>query len=157
EWMVNQITPIRGNAEIVAYFLVRAADLLKPAGSLGLLTAVALSEGGTRKAGLAVLMHSGFSLTRALSSRTWPAKSALPAFAAVWWSFARVEGDVLRHVDGVAVPRMSANVEAGGRVEGNPAARWANKGKAFVGCYLNGKGVQTPEESARMMQGADIR
>src|SRR5699024_2996748 len=44
EWMVNQITTIRGNADIVAYFLVRAADLLKPAGSLGLLTAVAVSE-----------------------------------------------------------------------------------------------------------------
>lgn len=157
EWMVNQITPIRGNADIVAYFLVRAADLLKPAGSLGLLTAVAVSEGGTRKAGLDVLMHSGFSLTRALRSRTWPAKSAATDFSAVWGTFARVEGDVLRHVDGVTVPRISSKLEPVGRVEGNPMALGANKGKAFVGCYLNGKGFQIPEESARMMQNADIR
>jgi hypothetical protein len=148
EWIIDQITPIRGNADIVAYFLVRAANLLQSDGSLGLLTAVAVSEGGTRKAGLDTLMRSGFTITRAVRSRTWPAKSAATDFSAVWGTFARVDRTVLRHVDGASVPEISSKLEPVGRVKGNAFALKANAGEAFVGCYLNGKGFQVPGEVA---------
>lgn len=151
EWMIDQISGVRSSADIVAYFIVRAAGLLRAGGSLGLLTAVAVSEGGTRKAGLDSLTEAGFTIVRAVRSRVWPAKSAATDFSAVWGTFADIPSAVLRNIDGTDVAKISSKLEPAGRTTGNAKKLDENREQAFVGCNINGKGFEVPRSIAQSM------
>ena len=94
----------------------------------------------------------GFTITRAIQSRSWPVTSANLEYAAVWGSRGPVALDVPRSADGVATLRVSTLLEPAGRVDGAPARLVDNTGVAFQGCIVLGKGfVLEPAEAAAWM------
>ncbi|MFM9550733.1 Eco57I restriction-modification methylase domain-containing protein [Streptomyces caniscabiei] len=150
DWFVNTLASGRkGSADLVAYFFLRAYKLLSRRGGLGLIATNTLAQGDTRNVGLDRLAENGFTITRAIQSKSWPSASANLEYAAVWGSRVEVPGEVPRYADDIEVTRISTLLEAGERVVGNPLRLRENNGIAFIGCYVLGMGfVLEPEEAA---------
>ncbi len=150
DWLVSQLAGgTKGSADLVAYFFLRAASLLNRSGTLGLIATNTVAQGDTREVGLDRMVTAGFTITRSIQSRSWPAKSANLEYAAVWGTVASVANQVQRVCDDLPAARISPLLEPAGRVEGNPARLAENMGIAFQGCIVLGMGfVLDPTEAA---------
>jgi hypothetical protein len=150
DWLVNVVAAgRRGSADLVAYFFLRATSLLQAKGTLGLIATNTVAQGDSREVGLDAMVADGFTITRAIQSRSWPAASANLEYAAVWGTLAPVGPDVIRVADDVAVRRISTLLEATGRAEGHPARLIENAGIAFQGCIVLGMGFVLEADEAR--------
>jgi hypothetical protein avisC_12797 len=129
-----------GNADLVAYFFLRAFSLLNERGTLGIIATNTVAQGSTREVGLDQMVGSGFTITRAIQSRSWPSHGANLEFAAVWGTLDTVSSRTTMICDDESVPRISSLLEPAGRVEGKPERLGENSGVSFVGCYILGKG-----------------
>ena len=58
--------------------------LLNHQGNLGLIATNTVAQGDTREVGLKQMVDKGFTITRAIQSKSWPAASANLEYAAVW-------------------------------------------------------------------------
>jgi hypothetical protein len=147
DWLVNVVAlGRRGNADLVAYFFLRATSLLQAKGTLGLIATNTVAQGDSREVGLDAMVDGGFTITRAIQSRSWPASSANLEYAAVWGTRDAIAPDVPRIADDTEVRRVSTLLEPEGRVEGKPFQLAENKGIVFEGCKLHGMGfILTPE------------
>lgn len=150
DWFVNLLADgVKGSADLVAYFFLRATVLLSNDGTLGLIATNTIAQGDTRQIGLDRIVRSGFQITRAIQSRRWPAKSANLEFAAVWGTRAIVADSAERVSDDVVVAKVSTLLEPMGRVEGHPRRLAENIGIAYQGCIVLGMGfVLDPTEAA---------
>ncbi|HWK25183.1 MAG TPA: type IIL restriction-modification enzyme MmeI [Solirubrobacter sp.] len=117
-------------------------------GTLGLIATNTVAQGDSREVGLDAMVAHGFTITRAIQSRSWPAMSANLEYAAVWGTLGTVDDQVPRVADEIPVRRVSTLLEAQGRTEGNPARLATNAGIAFQGCIVLGMGfVLEPDEA----------
>lgn len=158
EWLVNVIADgTTGNADLVAYFFLRAVALLNTRGTLGLIATNTVAQGDTREVGLDRMVGAGFTITRAIQSRAWPAASANLEYAAVWGTVAPVAEEAPRIVDDVSVRRIATLLEPAGRVDGPPIRLAENVGKAFIGSLINGVGFTMPPSDAQRMIELDSR
>jgi hypothetical protein len=150
EWLVNALAgAVKGSADLVAYFFLRAMSLLTARGDLGLIATNTLAQGDTREVGLDQIDASGFTITRAIQSRSWPVRSANLEYAAVWGTRSPVAPGLPRVVNDVTVKRISTLLEPAGRIDGPPARLVENAGLAFQGCIVLGMGfVLEPNEAA---------
>jgi hypothetical protein len=118
-----------GSADLVAYFFLRAQGLLKERGTVGLIATNTIAQGDTREVGLDRMVESGLTITRAIQSRSWPAKSANLEYAAR--SGAR-SGRSPTTCRGCATtlrsPASRPCLEPEGRVTGNPIRLAENVG-----------------------------
>ncbi|MGV9764917.1 Eco57I restriction-modification methylase domain-containing protein [Micromonospora tulbaghiae] len=149
DWFVHQIADgARGSADLVAYFLLRAVELLRPSGTLGLIATNTIAQGDTREVGLDRIVADGVTITRAVQSAPWPSASANLEYAAVWGSRGPVADAADRVADGIMVSRISTLLEPAGQVDGTPARLAENETIAFIGCVVLGMGfVLEPEEA----------
>ena len=158
DWFVNVLASgRRGSADLVAYFFLRAKSLLNRFGNLGLIATNTVAQGDSREVGLDAMVADGFTITRSIQSRSWPAASANLEFAAVWGTASPVVDDVPRVSDGNPVRRISTLLEPAGRVEGLPVRLEENKGIAFQGCIVLGMGFVITPEQAQEWIAADPR
>lgn len=139
----------KGSADLCAYFFLRAGQLLRPNGGVGLLATNTIAQGDTREVGLDQLVKKGFSIPRAVASRKWPGAANLEV-AHVWlrkggWKGAHVLED--KPVKGIT-PYLSIP----GKITGEPYRLAANEGKSFQGSIVLGLGfVMTPEEAQALI------
>jgi hypothetical protein len=158
DWFVNVLAAgRRGSADLVAYFFLRAASLLHGKGTLGLIATNTVAQGDSREVGLDAMVADGFTITRAIQSRSWPASSANLEYAAVWGTLGTVADAMPRVADDIEVRRISTLLEAQGRVEGNPVRLAENTGIAFQGCIVLGMGFVTDPDEAQEWIAADAR
>ena len=158
DWFVEVLAQgQRGSADLIAYFFLRAHSLLNDHGTLGLVATNTVAQGDTREVGLDQMVDSGFTITRAIQSRSWPSQSANLEFAAVWGTHGTLSPRVMAVCDDTPVPRISTLLEPAGSVKGKPERLNENQGIAFIGCYVLGKGfILDPEEAAEWIA-ADSR
>ncbi len=126
-------------------------------GTLGLIATNTVAQGDSREVGLDTMVAAGFTITRAIQSRPWPAASANLEYAAVWGTLAVVGPDVPRVADDIPVRALSALLEAAGRVDGNPVRLDENAGVAFQGCIVLGMGFVLDIAEAQKWIAADAR
>jgi len=158
DWFVNVLAEgRRGSADLVAYFFLRAFSLLNSRGTVGLIATNTVAQGDTREVGLDRMVDSGFTVTRAIQSRSWPSQSANLEFAAVWGTRGHIADEVLRVCDDAPVARISTLLEPEGRVTGQPERLAENAGIAFQGCIVLGKGFVLEPEEAREWIAEDPR
>ncbi len=158
DWLVNTVAAgRRGSADLVAYFFLRATSLLQANGGLGLVATNTVAQGDSREVGLDAMVDHGFTITRAIQSRSWPAASANLEYAAVWGTLAEVAPDVPRVADDNQVRRISTLLEAAGRAEGIPTRLAENAGIAFQGCIVLGMGFVVDVAEAQEWIAADPR
>jgi type I restriction-modification system DNA methylase subunit len=141
EWFVNVLANgVTGNADLVAYFFLRALSLLRPEGTIGLIATNTIAQGDTREVGLRQMLASGFTITRSIRSAPWPAASANLEYAAVWGTTYQIPESVTHMADGQHVVAISSLLEAEGRTQGEPIMLKENSGVAFIGSNVNGMG-----------------
>ncbi|SFR19951.1 Methyltransferase domain-containing protein [Lentzea waywayandensis] len=158
DWFVyNVASGRRGSADLVAYFFLRATSLLQRNGTVGLIATNTLAQGDTREVGLDAMVANGFTITRAIQSRSWPASSANLEYAATWGTLAPVADTVPRVADDIQVRRISTLLEPAGRTEGNPIRLTENSGIAYIGCYVLGMGFILEVNEAASWIDADPR
>lgn len=149
EWLVNQIAcGTKGNADLVAYFFLRATSLLHTEGTLGLVATNTVAQGDTREVGLDAMAAAGFTITRAIQSRSWPASSANLEYAAVWGTVETVSQNLPRVADDIEVRCISTLLEPAGRVAGLPSRLAENGSVAHIGCLVLGMGFTIRPELA---------
>lgn len=150
----------RGSADLVAYFLLRAHQLLRAGGQTGLIATNTLAQGDTREVGLDQLVADGTTIRRALRSARWPAPGAALEYCAVWTSTVTPGPDAERHLDGRPVPIVGTALEPVGRARPRqqaPAPLPGNARRCFVGSYVLGLGFTMPPEQAAALLAADPR
>ncbi|RDB46379.1 Eco57I restriction-modification methylase domain-containing protein [Tsukamurella tyrosinosolvens] len=150
DWLLFQVAfGATGNADLVSYFFLRAFSLLRSTGVLGLIATNSVAQGDSRRVGLGQLESKDFEIIRSVQSKPWPSKSASLEYAAVWGTRAPVPSCVDRIADGAIVPHISTLLEGVARKESVPQSLLSQKGTAFQGCVLVGKGFLLDLGAAR--------
>ncbi|WP_328920888.1 hypothetical protein OG911_34910 [Streptomyces sp. NBC_00208] len=148
----------RGNADLVAYFSLRAHQLVNDGGQAGLIATNTLAQGDSREVGLDQLERSGIEIRRAVKSAPWPASSAVLEYCAVWTCKGVVEAGVPRVLGDIIVANgISTSL--------NPTTRqasWAlplarNSGTSFTGSKIDGIGFTLPKTEAQQWIEEDER
>ncbi len=135
----------RGNADLCAYFFLRAASLLRKDGNLGFLATNSISQGDTREVGLDQLLESGCSIPRAVSSRKWPG-SATVEVAHIWLHSGLWKGlFILNDAVVSSITPFLTQIEAH---SGKPYRLASNTSRSFQGSNLVGVGFTLPPEEA---------
>ncbi|MBB0995380.1 SAM-dependent DNA methyltransferase [Dietzia sp. SLG510A3-3B2-2] len=132
----------RGAADLVVYFLLRAAALLRSDGYLGLICAKSVAEGDSRDVGLARLLANGFSVGRSVRSERWPSALVATHYSVVWGGWRTAACPVS---DGRPVREITAELRPASRVRGKPGRLLANKTLSYKGSVLLGKGFMVEE------------
>lgn len=158
EYLVDAIgRGVKGNADLVAYFTLRAHALLNGSGQAGLVATNTLAQGDTREVGLDQLVERGVTIRGSVKSEPWPSKSAALEYCAVWTSRAQLADAAERRADGVAVKAITPNLEPAARVVGKPSRLAGNCGVVFQGNVVNGIGFVLSEDEAVAAIRADPR
>jgi hypothetical protein len=132
---------------------LRAISLINIRGNLGLIATNTVAQGGTRHVGLKQMVDKGFTITRAIQSRSWPVATVNLEYAAVWGTRAEVASSVPRIADDLPVEHISTLLEPGEDVD--PRRLVENVGIAFQGCNILGMGFTTEPGEARSWIEAD--
>ncbi|MET9827062.1 DNA methyltransferase, partial [Streptomyces sp. NPDC006349] len=154
EYMVDYLAGgKRGSADLVAYFELRAHQLLNQRGQTGLIATNTLAQGDTREVGLDQLEEKS-AIRRAIKSARWPSKSAALEYCAVWTTVPALAEGALRILDGEKVRGITTSLDPQSRVTGRPYRLVAgNRPGAYIGSYVLGKGfILTPEQAEDLIQ-----
>jgi hypothetical protein len=136
--IASGIRGVRGTADLCAYFLLRAAQLIREEGSAGIVATNTIAQGDTREVGLDRLNQDGTSIYRAIPSRKWPGTANLE-IAQLWFRKGKWTGNCF--LNDKAVETISSHLTAGdGTAIGEPCEIVENKEKAFVGALVVGMG-----------------
>ncbi|MGO8973094.1 MAG: Eco57I restriction-modification methylase domain-containing protein [Steroidobacteraceae bacterium] len=127
---------ISGNADLCARFFRRAFDLIRQAGSVGLIATNTIAQGDTRRGGLKWICEHGGEIYTCRKRYVWPAAVAV-VVSIVHFIKGTYGGN--RYIDGRSVERISAYLfHAGG--DSDPAKLKHNQDFAFIGCDIKGQG-----------------
>ncbi|TDC61559.1 hypothetical protein E1258_11080 [Micromonospora sp. KC207] len=141
------------NADLVAYFALRAHALIGGAGQAGLIATNTLAQGDTREVGLDQLVKGGVAIRRATKSKPWPSRSAALEYCAVWTSRTLPSEGSAIAVDGIATREIASSLDPVSRVSGNPEGLVQNANIAYLGIDVGGPGfVLEPEVATRFIR-----
>jgi type I restriction-modification system DNA methylase subunit len=158
DWFVHILAfGQRGNADMVAYFFLRVMTLLADRAAIGLVATNSIAQGRSREVSLDRMVADGFTITRCIQSRPWPAASASLEYAAVWGTNGEVAGNIPRTADDVPTKRISTLLEPGGRLDSVPLRLAENSAIAFQGSYVLGMGFTVEPELAAKWIESDSR
>lgn len=145
---------VRGSADLVAYFYLRAARLLARNGGFALIATNTVAQGDTREVGLDQLAGDGMTIYRAISSEPWPGGANLE-MAAVWarrggWASAVT-------LDRVHVAAITSSLRPRSRVDGPAYRLRTNRGRSFIGSVVSGIGFVLNPSDADALIAANTR
>ena len=134
----------RGSADLVAYFFLRAYQVLREGGCFGLLAVNTISEGDTRQVGLEKMIDAGAVIFAAYPNEPWPGKAAvvtsrLHFIKGDWRGYRRLAGRQARYISAFLSDQE----------EWSPKPLKANANRSFIGTYVLGLGFLLSEEEAR--------
>jgi hypothetical protein len=158
EYLVTVIGQgVKGNADLIAYFELRAHGLLNGAGQTGLIATNTLAQGDTREVGLDQLTGDGVIIRRAVKSKPWPSRSAALEYCAVWTSNTALGEDAEVVADGAIVRGITSSLDPVSRVNGLPERLVGSSGIAYIGNFVNGIGFVMSEGEASELVSRDPR
>lgn len=149
-YLARHIADATGNADLVAYFLLRVSSV---ADAFGLLATNTVSQGDTRQVGLAHVAESGH-IYRAHASAQWPGAAAV-YISKLWWS--RHPSKTPAVLDGVPVAGIESDLYPKGAVGGRPFRLPRQKSVATIGQYVLGKGFVVSSDQADELLARDAR
>ncbi|WP_344861606.1 Eco57I restriction-modification methylase domain-containing protein [Amycolatopsis ultiminotia] len=143
EYLVHTLAHgVRGSADLIAYFVLRSAELINDTGTLGLVATNTLAQGDTRQVGLDQAVANGLTIYNAIKSMPWPSRSSALECCVVWGSCANVTSTV----------GLTAGLEPASRVIAQPRTLAINGGISFQGSNILGLGfTMTPVEADRLI------
>ncbi|TXK43286.1 Eco57I restriction-modification methylase domain-containing protein [Nonomuraea sp. C10] len=158
EYLVSALAKdVKGNADLAAYFVLRAHSILNPKGQTGLIATNTLAQGDTRAVGLDQVLAAGSTIRQSIKSRPWPSRSAMLEYCAIWTSRGQLEGQADRIADNAKVSAITSSLEPASRVVGKPERLVASQGLAHFGSLVNGMGFTMTPEHAQVLIDRDQR
>lgn len=154
EWLRTSFkgdTGTRGNCDLSAYFMRRAASLLGSHGTIGFVSTNTIGQGDTRRIGLKHLLVEGMLLFDAVRSMRWPGDAAVNV-ALVHLAKGRV-AEAIRHrsLDGMAVDEINSRLRASPE-RPDPEALQSNSRCGSQGSVLLGDFTVTPDERRSLIE-----
>lgn len=144
EYLVERLgSGIRGSADFVVYFFLRAYSLLKYNGTFGLLAVNTISEGSSREVGLENLIKNGASIYSAYPNEAWPGKAAVITSRI---HIIKNAWNGVRCINGISAKQISAYLTD--REPWTPKTLATNTGKVFQGAIILGLGFTLEPEKA---------
>jgi hypothetical protein len=135
----------RGNADLCAYFFLRAKRMLRTNGLFGLLATNSIAQGNTREVGLEAIIRDGGTIICTDPGRAWPGVANLEV-AITWIYSGDWNGRCL--LGGNAVDSISSYLTSGASVVKDPFPLACCMKQAFKGSGVNGLGfLLTPSEA----------
>ena len=150
-WVANGA---RGKADLVAYFYLRVARLLRRGGGFGLIATNTLAQGDTREVGLDQLAKQDLTIHRAISSQPWPGGANLE-MATVWARNDGWGGQCM--LDRADAPGITPALRSRSRVIGLAHRLRANRAQSFLGSKVYGQGFVLQPDEAEAILSADPR
>ena len=138
----------KGNADLCAYFFLRAFELISGSGQIGLIATNTISQGDTREVGLEQMCRDGGIVRRAIQSTKWPGTANLE-IAEVWVSRLPWNGEIV--LDEKNVPGITPYLTMTGAITGSPKPMFDNQGFGFSGTYILGNGFLLTHEERRSL------
>ncbi|WP_405417728.1 Eco57I restriction-modification methylase domain-containing protein [Streptomyces microflavus] len=156
EYLVNYVAAgIRGNADLVAYFELRAHALLNRGGQTGLVATNTLAQGDTREVGLDQLYKNGIEIRRAIKSAPWPSSSAMLEYCAVWTTKSPLANQAKRDLGGFEVGGITTSLSPASRTQSWVEKLVGSSGCAFIGNFVNGIGFVLDRDEAAALQATE--
>jgi hypothetical protein len=143
----------KGSADLVAYFFLRAARLVRRSGVVGFLATNTIAQGDTREVGLDQVSR-GAVIARAVRSRPWPGGESL-AVSQVWFVCGTWNGAIV--LDDKPVRGINSALARLSRVEGIPAILVENRRQSFQGSNILGLGFTLSPDQASSLIEQDAR
>ena len=144
DWLLETHQEAPGKADLVSHFLLRCGELAGLRGALGLIATNTVSQGDTRKAGLAFLVSSGWQIFSAERDYTWPGSATVTITILHLW---RGRDPLPSLLDGVAVSHINSHLRRWKeRVEAYKLL--SNKGYYSKGVDVGGAGFVLEEAQA---------
>jgi hypothetical protein len=142
EYLVNFIASLRrGNADLVAFFFLRAASLLSSEGTFGLVATNTIAQGDTREVGLDAMIADGWRIYGGVKSAAWPGEAAL-AVSHVWASR-------------TGRNNLSSSLDPATRTQGAPVGLATNASVAFQGYLILGDAFFLSPDDAHDLREAE--
>lgn len=143
----------RGSADLVTYFFLRAATLVRPAGDFGFIAVNTIAEGDTRQVGLeALIAGDRYAIYHADANVPWPNDAAVVVCLV---NLRRGAWHGEYRLNDRPVPTISAYLSD--TEEWTPERLVANGGKSFQGSIVLGLGFTLSEEEAHQWIAEDPR
>jgi len=140
----------RGNADLVAYFTLRANSLLNPQGQSGLIATNTLAQGDTREVGLDQLVAFGVEIRRAVKSEIWPSRSAALEYCTIWTTKKKSTPAALTVLnDSPTSYGISSTLDAATRMPSWGERLKRNEELSFNGSKADSLGFTLPEAEAK--------
>jgi hypothetical protein len=140
----------RGNADICAYFFLRAGTALRKNGCVGLLATNSIAQGETEEVGLRQLCNDGFTIHRAVPSRKWPGDATVEV-SHVWLHHGEWQAEC--HLNDAPVRFISSQLSSDETTMDQVSPLAANAGRSFQGSNLRGIGfVLEPDEALSLIE-----
>lgn len=148
EYLVDYVANgVKGNGDLVAYFLLRMSEI---SGSVGTLATNTVSQGDTREVGLDQLAEAGWTIQRAIKTSPWPNGAGVEVAKLWMWKDHWLGAPVL---EGQVVEEIAPTLLPAGRVAGNPNRLAAAADLSFQGSVVVGTGfILEHEDAARMIE-----
>ena len=148
EYLVETVAlGVKGNADLVAYFALRAHSLTNKHGQCGLIATNSLAQLETQKVGLDEILKNHIQIRSAIKSEKWPSRAKLE-YCAVWTTRLTLGSNSLRILDGLEVDEITSSLEPRGRISMSVYKLFANRDRAFMGSILGGQGFIIEEKEA---------
>lgn len=138
----------KGNADLCAYFFLRAFDLVSASGHAGLIATNTIAQGDTREVGLEQMSRRGCVIHRAIQSSKWPGAANLE-IAEVWVSRSTWKGAI--HLDDQTVVGITPYLSLTGTITGPPKPLLDNEGFGYSGTYILGNGFLLTEQERQAL------
>ena len=138
---------------MVAYFLLRAEDLLEATGQTGLIATNTLAQGDSREVGLDQVVSEGAVIRSAIKSEPWPSRGAVLEFCAVWTSKAQLTDVGERFLNRESVKDgISSSLDLLSRTNSGAKRLAENEDQVFQGSIVLGLGfTMTPSQALALI------
>jgi hypothetical protein len=144
DYLSNNLTINRAAAvDVVVFFFLRAVSLLRSDGQFGLLARRSLAEGKNREIGLESLVQAGATIRVAVTNQTWPGKASVIVHQ-VHMAKGAWNGTI--QLNGSSVEVISSYLDDTSAL--TPHDISYNRGRMFIGTFLNGEGFKIHQATA---------
>ncbi|MCY3932747.1 MAG: N-6 DNA methylase [Acidobacteria bacterium] len=144
DWLAQAHSGASRNTDLAAHFFRRVFDLLRCAGSFGLIATNTISQGDTRAGGLRWICANGGEIYRAFSRYQWPGQAAVVVSIV---HVAKRPWVSPRLLDGRPVDKITAFLFHSGGHE-DPERLRSNLDLSFGGSFLRGMGFTFDDANA---------
>lgn len=133
---------VKGSPDLCAYFILRAAGLIRSKGEVGLLATKSITETGSRVVCLDQLLDRGYQIRQAIPRQPWPGKAKV-VVSVIWIHRGSWDGEV--HLANQCVGAINSALEEDFQID-RPQKLRELKGRFSQGQDLLGRGFELSSE-----------